>query len=377
VFTLDAFDVLKKKRSLSKLSLEAKISRTDSVRTFSEESYKTSYKFQYGAKDAKRKILQTRYGQAVANYLKDEIGDYDAYLDALGASLNPGAGPAQKFGNVLTSLDISMPGNVVSAWMNMPTNFDHDFYKKMSGVVQKRLREWISAVYIEKEDDYDDTDDIYPLLAYSALPLLQKSTVDDGISFFHWKYQDETTRKEVFDAHCQAKILADILPRVRKETDNHAYDDAKIGEIRKVILDGNSANFITLCKFEKETIRNIVKTAKLLFAFQDTPENQPDERSEALSKFGIEFTDTFNDDLGHIKYTPKGSLRPLGLILIKDIADLLNPGIGSEEFVAMLELTVLKPTTDFEKARTKFFDEGVTPEPKDTIVQQRMLSTGT
>jgi hypothetical protein len=68
-------------------------------------------------------------------------------------------------------------------------------------------------------------------------------------------------------------------------------------------------------------------------------------------------------------------LRPLGLILVKDLAQILDPNLDLAGFSALLELTVLKPAVDFDKAKDNFF-KGKWPKTEETLVQQRMISVG-
>lgn len=378
VFSLSAVDILKKRRSLSKLSIEAELTQSSEVRKFSEESYKTSYKFQYAKKGAKREYLKTRYNLAVDEYLRSAVPSYSDYLDELDRHLdNFGLLGANKFGNLLTSMEVSIPGKVISAWKNLPDNPKDIFYQKMSFAVQRRLRQWIPVAYIEDEKNYNYTDDIYPLLVYMSLPLFAKQInpndhddVDNRV--YYWDYDKNSNQKQVFESHCRTKLLSEILPKVREATTNSAYDNSKIDKIKAF----NSSKFETLCGFEKSIIKSIAKTAKAYLDFSRTPVTEPEKKIKALAEFGKEFTDTFNDDLGHIFYTPKDALRPLGLILIKDIAELLDPNLGTVGFSTMLEMMILKTdisNDDFDKAKKKFF-AGEPPTGEETIVQQRMVN---
>jgi hypothetical protein len=45
-------------------------------------------------------------------------------------------------------------------------------------------------------------------------------------------------------------------------------------------------------------------------------------------------------------------------------------------FSAFLELTVVKPTVDFDKVKDKFF-KGTWPDAGDTLLQQRLISVAT
>ncbi len=381
VFNLEAFDMVKKRRSLSKLSIEAELTESAELRKFSKESYKTSYKFQYGKRGAKREYLKTRYKLAVDEYLRPAVPSYTEYLDELDRHLDSfGLIGSNKFGNILTSLEVSMPGKVISAWKKLPPEPDDNFYRQMSFVVQRRLRQWIPVAYIQDEDKYDDIEDIYPLLVYMSLPMFAKRMKVEDIPkdinnwVYYWDYDNDSVQSQVFETHCRTKLLSEILPKIREATTNSAYDNSRIEKIRASVF--SSSRFETLCGLEKNIVKSIAKTTKALLDFIKTPVEEPEKRIKALAEFGKEFTDTFNDDLGHIDYTPKGALRPLGLILIRDIAKLLDPSLGDVGFSVMLEMLVLKTNITnnaFNDAKTKYF-AGEPPKVEETILQQRMVN---
>jgi hypothetical protein len=376
VFSLSALDVVKKKKSLSKLSVEASFTESTELRTFTKESYKITHKFQYGKSSAKREYLNTRYGLAVDEYLRGALPSYSNYLSELDRHLDThGLIGEDKFGNILTSLEVSLPSSIAVAWKSVPENPKDLFYQRMSQAVQRRLRQWIPVAYIQDEEDYEDTADIYPLLAYMALPQFALE-IDERI--FYWKYRDANTRAGVFETNCRTNLLTSVLPNVRKTTkDNsdYALTDKILDRIKESIFD-DQKRFDLLCDFEEDLIRSIAKTAQLYHQFRLTPSGDPEAKLERLAQFGKEFTDTFNDDLGHIQYTPKGALRPLGLILVKDIAALLDPTVAGSGFTALLEVAVLKNDVDFDKARKSFF-EGKWPKAEETFVQQRIIGVQT
>ncbi|HEY0460269.1 MAG TPA: hypothetical protein VGC97_14110 [Pyrinomonadaceae bacterium] len=217
---------------------------------------------------------------------------------------------------------------------------------------------------------------LYPLLVYQALPIQQTPLVDDvndvkNVHYFHWDYKKKTNRENVFPA-CRTKLLGEILPEVQKITTNSAYASSD-NNLKAMMESMNDSNFETLCKFEKKIILITTVTIMKLFNFLDAPVGQPDARVKALSEFGSIFTETFNEQLGHIKFTPKGSLRPTGLILIKDIANLVDQNSSGAGLTAILETSVLKSDAAFNKAKEDFLEKDISPKLDDTLLQQRIV----
>ena len=132
------------------------------------------------------------------------------------------------------------------------------------------------------------------------------------------------------------------------------YDDGVLEKMKKEMqkqkaggFDRRPSKFNRLCKLEREIIERIVEVAQKFHEFLDE-KNDIEKRLRFLAEFGSGFTDTFNDELGHISFTPKGALRPLGLVLMSDIARILDPELDNVKLSAMLDLYVLKPR-DFRK----------------------------
>jgi hypothetical protein len=386
VFTLDAEDLLIKKRAISKLSIEAKLNESDTdspdsaeIRTFSKDTYKTTYKFSYGIDKVDRRYVLMRFDPAVAEYLKTKIPSYQTYLDNAAQAL--GIDANGKFKNILTSLEISLPGDVITSWRKIPLDLNDTFLKNLSETIQTRLRQWIPAVFIQDGDEFDKKDKIdmlYPLLVYQALPIQQTPLVDDDdvfnvkdVHYFHWDFKKKANRESVF-TEARTKLLGEILPEVQKLTTNPAYASSD-ANLKAMLKSMNDSNFETLCKFEKKIIQITTVTIMKLIDYLKTPLNSPEEKIVALTEFGKVFTETFNEQLGHIKFTPKGALRPAGLILIKDIAKLADPNSTDAGLTAILETSVLKSAAAFKNAKKDFLEKDISPKLDDTLLQQRIV----
>ena len=130
-----------------------------------------------------------------------------------------------------------------------------------------------------------------------------------------------------------------------------------------------------MCDLEEDLIEDVVETIKAFHKFNT--ENDPKEKVKALAKFGSRFTDTFNDEIGHIKYTPKGALRPLGLLLFLKIAQILEPTLDEAKFAAMFEIFVLDPETsdeDFNELRKQFLEGKFDEEKQKFVLRQRIVN---
>jgi len=257
----------------------------------------------------------------------------------------------------------------------LPRNFDSDFYKRMSATVQTFLRRMVPLGYIYESEVFEKDERImYPLLVYSALPeIFTKQS--DGV--FYWDFRDDPIRQSfVLSEGCKSN-LRQVLNEFRPEIPSDVQKRYEVSDVDTMVhmmaapkmpMKTEIVNFLNLCDLEFSILRGVVKSAKLLHQFQD--ENDPSKKLEALANFGSEFTETFNEDLGG-DYAGK-SLRPLGSLLILEIAKLLDPDLKDVKPTAMLETMVVNPAVEFNGG--SLLDGKVTLKEEDLLLHQRILS---
>jgi hypothetical protein len=389
VFSLDAKDVVKKKTSISKLSVAASLKKNAGVRVFSETEGKFSYQLRFIKQNADGEALRKRLKAVAEKYFPAEFsgaGDrtFDKYLAALDRALEEkGIKGEDNFGNVLAAFTLALPGEALTAWEKAPattTPIDSKYFS-ISRRVQENLRNWIPLVYIHDLDQYDSLQTIYPLLVYTALPIIDKIrrsgnqiTFTPGGALYDWDFADSLLRQGLMNSVC-TQNLPPILARVRqvlksKPGTQDRYRDTKINQMIQEAQKNDARRFVSLVKREEIIIKGVTKTAK---AFNDfLAADKVDKAIEALATFGAEVSDTFNEDIGGL-YSGE-TLRPLGSLLMLEIAGILdNTLIGKLKPAAMLELLVVKAQSQFALAD---FLENKRPEATDIALQQTIVSVG-
>lgn len=379
VYYLSAEDIVKKKKSLSRLAISAELTERDGIRKFGEQDNELDYSFLYGKKEVDRKYIDIRYDFAASTYLRSAFpgGSFDKYLTDIDKFLDTNGYPASdEFGNVLTSLKVSVPGSIMKAWEDVPEDFDTaQFYKDLSAVIQTTMREWIPPNYIQDVKQYKRSDLIFPLLAYQSLDPVFDKRIKEGV--FYWSFSSDSKRKELFNSINVQNNLRRILRDIQTQTTDDRYRETgeNIQKILGYALTDGKSRFKSLCDLEEDLIKGVVKTAKAFIQFNTEPD--PKKKVKALAEFGAAFTDTFNDEIGHIGYTPKGSLRPLGLLLFLKIAQLVRPDLDETKFAAMFEIYVLEPgisDDNFNKVRSDFMNGELDEEKQSFVLRQRMVN---
>jgi hypothetical protein len=279
-------------------------------------------------------------------------------------------------GNFFASLDVSVPGKVLAAFRQMPRDFGGSFYRRMSFVVQSFLRKMVPLGYIYESKVFESEDLVYPLLTFSALPPFSPpAPTEEGV--FYWDFRDDPTRASVVTSVACKNNLRAILQKFRDEIPAGVQSRYEVSDVDmitwrmsapKMPMKREIVNLLNLFDLEYSVMRGLVRSAKFLHTFLDS--NDRARQIAALANFGSEFTETFNEDLGGV-YAGK-SLRPLGSLLILEIAKLLDTELEKVRPTAMLETMVARPDVDFDgggllDGKAKFKEE-------DLLLHQRILA---
>ena len=388
VFTLEAEDTVKKKNSISKLSVALELTKNAGIRQFSKESFRYDYTLLLAKQKVHRPYLEEKLEPLANEYFKSEFdgigkkdfGTYLTDLDKMTDTLQIGG--SNNFGNVLTSLKLSLPGVVLAAWKKAPVEKKDDVYLKMSREIQRFLRHWIPISYIQDTEQYHQKKFIYPILVYSSLPLINKIKFSNGIpsittgAVYDWDYLDETVRNAVVGKFCPqelGKILKRVQAELNAENDGFVIDyaDSRIPSILGLQSDDRATSkrvFEQLIFREIQIIDGIVDTGRKFGKFLEA--QKIEEAIELLAEFGAKITDAFNENIGGL--FAGASLRPLSSLLLLEIAKVLDPDLlDSIRPSAMLDLYILKPTSQFT---TDSFLKGIRPANEELAIHHSIVS---
>lgn len=382
-YTVSAEDIVKKKKSVSRLAINVELSEKSGIRQFSEGNNRIDYSFHFGGREIRRKYIEQRYKFSADRYLKSAFpagtSDFSSYMTVTDKFLDKNGYPkSDEFGTVLMNLKVSMPGKIMSVWEQFPDT--DDFYKKVSEAIQTKLREWIPLNYIQGSEQYKNTRDMFPLLAYASLSLKTEKEVKDGA--FYWEYRNDSKKLAEFNKTPFQNKFREQLAQARDFTDDSRYKDSNLSTILNFVLTNQNGekSFHDLCDIEEDIIKGVVETAKAFHSFKK--ESNPEKKVAALAKFGKAFTDTFNDEFSlheitQTPYTPKDSLRPLGMTLFLEIVKLVTPEFDDTKFAAMFEMFVLEPDLsdkDFKKLREEFLTGEFEEKDKKFVLRQRIVN---
>ncbi|MEZ5307275.1 MAG: hypothetical protein R2684_09040 [Pyrinomonadaceae bacterium] len=373
LFSLDAEDIRKKQKTISKLAISAKLSQTVGIRDFETESLGLRYQYTTAKKNAEIRFADRRLESTFNNYLLGRIPAERTFQDYLVELDKAADGTEDKgLGNLIASFEATLPEKTLDAFLDLPTDLTDQFYKDASHTVQQALRTWVPTAYVyNPESQYNDVEAIYPMLVWASIPIENKR-IKDGV--YHWEFRNSVIRQQrLGDARTLAnlrKLIAKVLPEVPGNlTDRYKHPE----NILSRVLNSTDASetifamFSDLCNVEREILEGLAACAKAMRGFKGTAD--PQKKLAFLEDFGSEFTETFNNDIGG-EYAGKG-LRPLGVQLVADLARLIDGTIDQTPFKAMLEMIVVENSVSFDAEK---YVNGTRPKPGEIKFSQRIIS---
>ena len=382
VFTLKSEDVVRRSNSMSRLSIGMRIEKNRGLRKFTSKSHTYDYAFRFAREKATREYLEDRLGVLTGAYLPEKFGVGDrgtllAYLTAVDKALDSnGIGGDDNFGSTLVGLEVSVSGQALDAWKRVSGDKLDPRYLEISRRVQTMLRKYIRRCYLQDLDRYKQTEAVYPLLVYSALPPINRAKLKgrtlefNQSDVYRWNYRSDAVLKAMFEQHCRDR-LPEVLRQAHLDLDGtrylEDYTHSRIGKMLNLKTALARGNFRSLVINELDLIDEICKSCRRMYKFLKA--NDLEKAAAELAKTGEALTETFNDKVGKTIYEGKG-LRPLGTLLFLEVARVLDPALSRKiRPVAMMELMVLKQDSRF---KIEDFLQEKRPEPSELVLAQRL-----
>jgi hypothetical protein len=268
-------------------------------------------------------------------------------------------------GDSLLRLDVSLPGETLTRWLQAPEDKKDLLYMSLSRRIQTLLKRFIPFIYFQDPAKYKTLQSAYPLLVYAALPVTTSIEFEGGRVLgintnrdAYWEWIDDSgsgqRRAMILDSRTfiqlsvamadASKILESAGGRdLRKLT--RSYAPSEIESARKSVLGGAGQRLLeSLLGNETSVIDGAVKAGVKLAEFRRKAAD-PEKAIEALAEFGDQITRTFNRKLQTIfkpsEAADREVLRNLGLLVFAEASEILPPGTEIRP-AARLDLLVFK-----------------------------------
>jgi hypothetical protein len=399
VYELDSEDVVQVKnrlRSQLNVALSLAIAPKSRVRVHSHDSMTVAYQFVHAQENMRlaelkhltqpfiTKYLPELFQQAGSSSLETWYLDLDrAVEDAVGNGTN-------EFGDVLTSLEVTIPGSALAAWLFHRSELQRKVLaKEVSKSVQAALKGLIPAYYFQDLGRLHSNAAAAALLVWASLPactsarihgdrLILNELEEDSV---YWDFADFSLRTRMVTSSAatgslSAQLLAArerLLASDRDEDRKRAgfFVSNQTGSFQQMALAGGHGESLlgSLLFTEAEVVRGAAEALKDVNEFLEASSQQPQRAIERLAEFGAGITETFHRRLANVYGNE--AMRALGAVVFLEAARVLDLSLISLRPNAMLSLTVLK-----EQRRFNLPDYllGKQPEEADVALKQRLVS---
>ncbi|NIR53097.1 hypothetical protein GWO43_31090 [candidate division KSB1 bacterium] len=396
VYELGAKDiVLRKNQQVSTLAVGGFLKvNANQVRIHSTDALTYSYSFRQAKRNMKRADVQYQLKPYVKAYFPSSfsamhdgaisapfdtwVGDLDKTIDQLESN------GTDNFGHTLISLQVSLSSEIASAWLQAPSDKKAIQYMNMSRRLQAKLKQLLPFYYFQNVENYENIVPASVLLAYAAVPpsttiqtsfnALKKISTDRDV---YWNWPDRNQQEAMLNNNLTAARLARLLEQVHNRVEATPgmegkakfYDPERVAGFLSDVINGNTEmHFRSLFLVESEIVHGAHDAGLKLAKFAKKASSEPSEAVKVLADFGANITETFNKSVRSIY--GGDAVRPLGTMMFAEAAFALNPQVSLSDANAMLDLIILKQTTDFNFAR---YVEGRDVPTGDVLLQERLV----
>lgn len=251
-------------------------------------------------------------------------------------------GEASWCGSVQAALTLSLPGELMAAWLRAPRERAPSFFAVYSAVsiaVQNALRRWLPYVYFSDLDRYDNLGAALPLIVYQTMRPFP------GRACSEFTYEVISPGHPLFEHPCAAHALGRELSRIRQLLIAEGrMSTARLyqREQARSVLAGVQRHprmLNALLAADAFVVESLVGLGVRCHELGDALPHEPRESAAALAKFSARFITLFHRRLRRL-YAGQ-SFVALGSLLLLEATGALAAALNHDARVAgILRLTL-------------------------------------
>ena len=295
--------------------------------------------------------------------LAEWVADLDAHSEEI---MMNGRG---NIGSTLLSLEVSLPGKCLAAWLKAPLCGKQGPrpkpYLEMSRSIQKVLRRLISYCYFDDPEKYidDASGRAANVLVYQCLPVTTAVRRSESgwelnqENDIFWEYDDPRPANDneryamIFSNRTEDNLQREMarIQRVMEDTEGMRgwAEDYRVEALpaKRAHAWGNGARTFLVSQLlwtESTVIHHALEAGTAMAEFTSKGMSNPEEALEALARFGRKITETFHTSLNSI--FGGTTLKQLGSLVFLEAARALDADLAMIEPAARLEVLVVRPT---------------------------------
>jgi hypothetical protein len=357
------------------------------LRVHSTDGSTWSYTLRHGRDGMRRAELEAVTRPFIAQYMADQFadatslgrwyGELERTVEGILAN-----GPDQ-FGDVLATMEVTMPGNTLGAWM-LPVADVTQASKRVSKAIQAALKRVLPFYYLSDVSRLHALPASAALLAWASIrPSTDVVVENDRLVFdlgaqVFWDHLDGDLRKQmVLNSITRQNVLTRLAPlRLRLEEagmrrDVPFYEDGQVSSLLSTAAGAGDELLRGLLVFESTIAIRCAEAVADIQGFLAAAATSPSRAIARLAEFAADMTMSFNKLAGDTVFAGV-SFRAVSQMVFAEASRALDPGLIAPPR-AMLALAVLKPGPDRTFRVADFLDGGIPPD-QDIALAQHLVS---
>ncbi|MBI4751817.1 MAG: hypothetical protein HY774_25315 [Acidobacteria bacterium] len=271
----------------------------------SQTSARYGYNYRQFVKDMKRVDFERLLEPWIEAYFPRAFGvegkaDFPEWVsvvdDLLEKQLDNGPGIV---GDTLIHLEVSLPGNLVTAWLNTRPDKNDPLYERLSIRLQRKVKEVLAFYFLMDPKRYETKVPTQTLLVFASMPPI--ATNDKN--YWDWRKSTSPVVQHPTTTEQLKKRLAVVKPMLQKfdklKDDAEFYDPKQAEVLQLQATSGIGAEFLRqLLHFEETIVFGAINAAIELASFKNDADQKPEDAIESLAKFGVKVVETFHSNVG-------------------------------------------------------------------------------
>jgi hypothetical protein len=425
-FELNASDEIRAKNKFSSsLAITGKmnVGAGTKVRSFTTDqqvadSMSFTYRFRHAVKEMRALQLEQEvealedvyfprtFGSSLAPgkaSLHEWVGDLDNFADEVERRLTSTSNGTGNLGNVLISLEVSLPGRAVAAWLNAPADQDDPLYMEMSRAIQRVLRRMVPYCYFQDPKNYTSPSVAAQVLVYKCLPVSTTVKVREDDVLINqdkdtfWDFLDirdesvnerfamifkrpanssqQSTATRMFAEIASVRALLRDHPDLRSSADFYAPSElSKLVNMAWVSPSAQTLLKNSLLFVEAEVIKHAREAGIALGKFRQNAGTDPKNALKSLSDFGAKVTNAFHGSLSDLFKSDAAAPREFSSVVFLEASRAFDPSLAKIIPSARFDVALLRKSAPATVISD--FLAGNAPQVEAVAIEQPVVSLG-
>ena len=346
-----------------------------------------SYTLRHGRDHMRRAELEAVTRPFIAQYMASQFNggtSIETWYSELHRTVEGilANGP-DEFGDVLATMEVTMPGETLGAWM-LPAADVTQASQRVSKAIQAALKRVLPFYYLTDVSRLHTMSSSAALLGWASIRPSTEVTIENNRLVFDtgrqvfWDHRDGDLRRQmVLNSIARQNLLMRLAPLRRRledagmHRDVEFYEDSQVNSLLSTAAGSGDELLRGLLTFESAVAITAAEAVADIQGFLSAASSSPSKAIARLAEFAAGITTSFNKLAGDSVFADV-SFRAVSQIVFAEASRALDPGLLAPPR-AMLALAVLRPDPGRTFRVADFLDGGIPPDG-DVALAQHLVS---